>query len=114
MVIDNLDIKSMSILPSETDPIPIVDADAILAYPISLQRLEAIRWWRSKVAQLIRAVDLNQPSKRHTGNSLKSFDSPLLEYRLSILIPKGTDQTTIILRLALNVTRARTTGQDGS
>jgi hypothetical protein len=102
VVIGNLDIKSMSILPSETDPILVVDADAVLTRSITLRRLKPICWWRRKIPEFIRAVDLNQPSKRQAGNSLKCPDSPLLEDRLSILIPKGTDQTTSILRSALD------------
>jgi hypothetical protein len=102
VVISNLDIESVPFPPSKTDPILIVDADAILSGPISLQRLKSICRWRCKIPQLFRTVDLNQPSEGRAGDALKSLDSPLLENRFSIFIPKGTDQTTIILRSSLN------------
>jgi hypothetical protein len=99
-VIGNFDFESMSFLPSKTDPVPIVDADAVLARSISLQRrLKPICRRRRQVSQLIRTVDLNQFTECDLSDPLKSPDSPLPEDRLGDFIAEGTDQTAVVLRL---------------
>jgi hypothetical protein len=42
VIINNLNVKRITIAPNETDAILIVDADAVLALPIAFQRLKAI------------------------------------------------------------------------
>ena len=108
MIVGDLKIKSIAFLPSKTDSILIVDSDAVLSHPISLQRLQTIRWWRREVAKLFRAVDLNQPPKRDSRDGLKSSHAPLTENRFGIAIAKGADQTNIILRITSNVFQALT------
>lgn len=100
MVIGNLNLEGIAILPAETDPVLIIDPDAVLPSPVSLQQFKAIRRWRSKIPQLVRAIELNQLSKRYAGNPLEPFNTTPIENRLGVLIPKRTYQTTIVLRYA--------------
>jgi hypothetical protein len=100
MIIRNLHVESVPVFPTEADAVLTVDADAILSGAIALQCLQPVRGRRGQVSKLIRAIDLNQPSQRHSRNLLKSPDTLLIEDRLRVFIAKGADQTTIILRIA--------------
>ena len=42
VVVHNFDIKGLPIMPRETDAPPVVDANAVLAGALALQRLEAV------------------------------------------------------------------------
>jgi len=47
MIVDDLDVESVSVVPYETDPPPFVDTDAVLACPVCFERLEPIARWYS-------------------------------------------------------------------
>jgi hypothetical protein len=51
VVIDDLDIRRPRRRPRETDPPLVVDADAVLTHPITLQRLETIAWRNSYIVE---------------------------------------------------------------
>ena len=40
MVIHNFDIGSIAVLPNEANPIPVIDADAVLPYPVAFEGLK--------------------------------------------------------------------------
>jgi len=40
MVIHDLDVGGFAALPDETDPILVIDPDAVLASPVALERLQ--------------------------------------------------------------------------
>jgi hypothetical protein len=42
MIIDNFDIQRFAVVPDETDPVLIVDADAVLPLAVAAQRLERV------------------------------------------------------------------------
>ena len=105
VVVSNLNIESVTVFPTEADTVLIVNADAIVSSTIAFQCFQPVRRRRCQVSKLIRAIDLHQPSQRHSRNLLKSTDALLMEDRLRVFITKGADQTTIILRIALYVKR---------
>jgi hypothetical protein len=47
VVIDNLDVMRITVLPPKDDPPSIIDPDAVLAAPFSLECLESVPGWRS-------------------------------------------------------------------
>jgi hypothetical protein len=51
MIINYLDVKSITIAPNETDAILIVDTDTVLALPIALQSFKSIPWEDGEIAQ---------------------------------------------------------------
>ena len=55
MIVGDLNVKSMAALPSKTDPVLIVDADAVLSSPVTLQGFEPVRQ-----AWLERAMGMGQ------------------------------------------------------
>jgi len=87
----------MAALPSKANPILIVDANTVLSRPIALQRLQPVCRGRSKVPDIFGAIDLDQPAKGHF-----CYLAPI-EDRFSFLVAKRADQTSIVLRVALNV-----------
>jgi hypothetical protein len=55
MVVDNLDLLC-AIIPNEADPILVIDADAMLAFAVTLERFQMIAWWASQVLQRDRSI----------------------------------------------------------
>ena len=45
MVIDDLNLKSISVSPYKTDTTLIVDSDAVLTFPIATQFLQPVSWY---------------------------------------------------------------------
>ena len=97
MIIHDLHIKSIPSLPSKTDPILVVDPDAILARAIALQCLKPVRRWRRQISEFFGVIDLHEFPERDGSDGLKSPHPALLKNRLRILATKRTDQTNIVL-----------------
>jgi hypothetical protein len=56
MVVNYLNIKRITITPNEADAILIVDANAVLPFPISFQSFKVIPRKDCKIAQHVRGV----------------------------------------------------------
>jgi len=56
MIVNDLNIVSVSLAPTETDPPLVVDPNAILPLPVHSQFLKAVSWWDTKIIQLFRRV----------------------------------------------------------
>jgi hypothetical protein len=65
VVICDFNLVCSILLPNEADPVLIVDSDAVLAGPVSLQRLQPIAWRNAKIREIVRGLDLIQLSKCH-------------------------------------------------
>lgn len=72
MIIHDLNFVCVRIAPDETDPPLIVNANAVLARPVSLQRLEPIATRNGKIRKLPSKVYLLQFSQRDTFKSLEA------------------------------------------
>jgi hypothetical protein len=44
VVVHNLNVESIPVTPQETDTPLVVDADAVLAFSVALQRFQMIAW----------------------------------------------------------------------
>ncbi len=73
MVIDNFDIPGVAVLPFEADSPLIIDSDAVLAFPVILQLLEAIAWRDSEVVEADGSVDLEKFSEGHPVDFRRQF-----------------------------------------
>ena len=51
MIVDDLDLPCLSAAPLKADSPPVIDADAVLAEPVTLQGLEAIAGRNAEVVQ---------------------------------------------------------------
>jgi len=58
VVVDNFDLICISSLPTETDAVPLVDANAYLTLPVTLQRFKPVSGWHQEVPQIDCPVDL--------------------------------------------------------
>jgi hypothetical protein len=74
VIIRDLDFVGISILPSETDPILVVDPDAVLLAPIAVKPLKMISRRNGKVQKVPNVIDLvelssgNAPEVSWTGS----------------------------------------------
>jgi hypothetical protein len=62
MIVDDFNLLGSAIAPDKANSPLVVDADAVLSGPPSLQRFEAISRRSRQVCQLFRIVDLPQPT----------------------------------------------------
>lgn len=51
VVVNNFNVSRIAIRPAETDPVLIVDPDAVLPESITLQHLETVAWRRPQNLQ---------------------------------------------------------------
>jgi hypothetical protein len=58
MIVGYLNVKRISILPSETQPPLLADADAMLPFAVALQRLQPIRGRQCHESQILRCMQL--------------------------------------------------------
>ena len=68
MVVDELDVRRLSIRPTETDPPLIVDPDAVLACSAPLQLFESVPRRHTKIIDSFRGIQDEQSSERLTLN----------------------------------------------
>jgi len=66
VIVDNLHLVRASLRPTEANPILFIDANAVLALPGSLQRLQAIPRGDRQIVQLGRRINLIELSKGRT------------------------------------------------
>ena len=60
MVIHDLYLMGISLLPEKADPPPVVDADAMLAFPVSGKRLQTVPWGHPQIVQALGVVQDHQ------------------------------------------------------
>ena len=87
MIVDNLDPFRAGIRPNEADTPLIVDPNAVLSGPISLQRLKPIAWWHRQILQPPGLMDLEQLSLSRPLHILRQLlrKSPVKEcFRVAI------------------------------
>ena len=68
MAIYNLNVVRIFALPPKTNPILVVDPDAVLPGAVGLQPLQPVSRRHLEIAQLARTIQLRQLAKRHALN----------------------------------------------
>jgi hypothetical protein len=92
VVVNDLDIEHVTILPSEADAPLLIDADAVLARAVALERLELIRWGDHEVTQIRSAIEVLQFLACALLNLVvQALHKCPSEYRLSVFILEGPD-----------------------
>jgi hypothetical protein len=79
MVIYNLNIKYISGCPGKTDTPLFVDTDAVLAFPVSFERLQTIAWRRPQEVKSRRSIQLRQLPLSHPTDGLPAAGAAPLE-----------------------------------
>jgi len=105
VVIDDLYLICSSLGPAEADAKLIVDTNAVLPLPISLQSFKSIARGYTKIVYVRRRVDLVKPAEGSTpegsGASPPRCRGVLpIEDILGTAIPKIPDHLTIIARIS--------------
>jgi len=106
MIIDDFDVLSARIGPSETHPKLIVDPNAVLSFPVAFKGFQTIPGWYAKVIQPPRDFQLPKLAARHRGKIGKPLYRIALGQGLRIGTPEGLDHGRIITRCANNVKRS--------
>jgi len=92
MIVDDLDVKGVTVTPPETDPPLLVDPDAVLALAIAFQSLELVRARNQKVFQVSSRVQLLQLHQRPLLNvSRKTLGELAAPDPLGFPATKGLD-----------------------
>ena len=65
MVVNDLDVLSVSVRPAKADPPLIVDPDTVLSRAIDLELLEPVTWWDTKVVQSLGGIHGHQLPQHH-------------------------------------------------
>jgi len=87
VIVDDLDIFCSGGGPPKTDPILIVDADAVLSCAISLERLQAVAGRNTKILKPTRDLKLTQLSPGYCLDVDESADSPAVCKSFRICAP---------------------------
>ncbi len=98
MIVDDFDVLSAGIGPSETHSELIVDPDAVLPFPIALKRFQTIPGWNAKILQPPCDIQLAKLAAGHHGKISKALYLVALGQGLSVGTPKGSDHQRIITR----------------
>lgn len=72
MVVDYLYVACISVLPSETEPVLIINANAILTLAVSLKRLESVARRDPEISKLLCAMQIEQLTPHNTLNRSKT------------------------------------------
>ena len=72
MVVNDLDVMSVTLPPHGADTILVVDPDAVLSQPVSTRSFDAVARERAEVIESLGRVQLRQPALRHPGDPPKT------------------------------------------
>src|SRR5882724_10541833 len=92
VIIYNFNIQGMTCIPLEADPPLLVDADAVLALPITLQRLKLVEHRDREILQIACSIQLLQFHQCTLLDVVRKLLRILpLPDLFGVLIPKGLD-----------------------
>ncbi len=100
MIIDNFHVKGITLSPLKADPIPFIDSDAVLTFPISLECLKPVPWRHSQIFKPTGSIQVHQLTSSYALYSSKPRHINIVEKRIGVLAPKATDHGTSLLRCA--------------
>ncbi|GLE65394.1 hypothetical protein VNPA120719_53350 [Pseudomonas aeruginosa] len=100
MVINYFDFFGTRIRPDETDTPLVIDPDAMLARPLSLQRLQAVSRWRAQVSKLRSRMKHCELTRSDCEDRSPPPRKTRLKKLTSLVAAKGQNQS-----LTLNVKR---------
>ena len=97
MVIHDLHLEGVSITPDEADSILVIDADAVLSRPVSLEGLQSIARRYSKVLKVLRPVEHEELPQSYPVDASRKTPGPLsMEQPLGISRLEAPDHAQMI------------------
>lgn len=79
VIINNLDIKSVTILPLEANSPLIVDPNAVLSRPVSAQSFQSVGRWYQQVLKCFGAMEIKEFTPDYLLNRLEAENRPIIE-----------------------------------
>jgi hypothetical protein len=92
VVIDDLDILGARARPPKAHAVLVVDANAVLARPITVQRLEPIPRWYTQVRETRSDFELAEFAARHPFNGGKAWYPLSAGQRCRVRVVERNDQ----------------------
>jgi hypothetical protein len=108
MVVRDLDPECIAITPHKTYPPLIVNADAVLPFPIAYQGLETVPGWGGQIAQIRCCVQLPKLPECDSFDRPKTLHGFAIVKPLGILRAKGLDHVSSLYCYTLNVNQKAT------
>lgn len=104
VVIHDLDLVGIPLLPEKADSPTIVDADAVLSFPVARKRVQAIPGRRPQIVELPGIVQNHQLCLRSALYLRRKLPASFaVRYRFGVGIPETPDRSSTIVRLTNGV-----------
>lgn len=91
MIVDNFNVKRVSIFPQEANPPLVIDPNAVLPLTISTQRFEPVARRGGQIAQFRRRVELSQLPQSGPFDGLEAPRGKPLKQPFSFLATERLD-----------------------
>jgi hypothetical protein len=85
------------LFPREADPVPIVDAEAVLSSPVSLQCFHAIARRNEKIGERLGAIEGGKAAQCDRRDALELLDPFAIPQPLGFLTLKAPDHAVTVL-----------------
>jgi hypothetical protein len=95
VLVHYLDIIRLAVSPNETNPPLAVDADAVLAGPISLEYFEVVVRGKPKLLQCFSGMEVEELSPRYTLDRPEAKHGPILKEHLRIPASERLNQDLV-------------------
>jgi hypothetical protein len=97
VVVNDLHLLRSGVRPHEADTPLLVDPDAVLTGPVTLERFEPITWWDAVVVKNLRGSHLTNLAKRDSMDPrIDRAHSLTTPQPFGVLAPERSDHTTSI------------------
>ena len=104
MVVDDFGVEYFAVFPHKTHAPLLIDADAVLAFSIALERLEMIARRHCQITNSCCRIEVLELLARPLLNlSVETFDELTAEYRFRPLVLERTDHSSIVTDLVPSV-----------
>jgi len=100
VIVDNLDIKCVAVRPAKANPPLVVDAYAVLPFPVAFQRFEPIPGRNPEMIQRTCLIEIKKLAPRWPLNDPEPGYESVLKQCLDVRRSKGLDHTERVLRMA--------------
>ena len=105
VVINNFNLLDAALRPFKTNTPLIIDANAMLTFPVFLQCFEFVLWRNSQVIQITSPVEHGEFAQSYCFNIDPTLDPSALEQLLCITALKADDHMDMVTSRISNVKR---------
>ena len=96
MVINDFDLLWPGFHPDKAEPELVIDADAVLAMAVPLERLQAIAWWNLQIVEASRGIEDGELAEGRASEASKPPHRPPLKEGLGVAATKRPDHTVTL------------------